>query len=140
MVGSLVENIYIDTYFNYNCGTQALIYDCVCPPQQDSGAIDWGDSEAAPIDIEIVDAGSDCNSCSCLSQAQLLPFFCLLKPRVCLLPGPEGVARGDDALSVLENPQSRNQFIDELMEVSWSSSVDYFLIFFGILVQKQAFR
>nr|XP_040032840.1 CDK5 regulatory subunit-associated protein 3 isoform X2 [Gasterosteus aculeatus aculeatus] len=87
------------------------------PSFDDSGAIDWGDSEAAPIDIEIVDAGSDCNSCSCLSQAQLLPFFCLLKPRVCLLPGPEGVARGDDALSVLENPQSRNQFIDELMEL-----------------------
>ncbi|XP_040032842.2 CDK5 regulatory subunit-associated protein 3 isoform X2 [Gasterosteus aculeatus] len=60
------------------------------PSFDDSGAIDWGDSEAAPIDIEIVDAGSDC---------------------------PEGVARGDDALSVLENPQSRNQFIDELMEL-----------------------
>ncbi|KAL6094509.1 cdk5rap3 [Pungitius sinensis] len=58
--------------------------------EQDSGAIDWGDSEAAPIEIEIVDAGSDC---------------------------PEGVARGEDALSVLENPQSRSQFIDELMEL-----------------------
>ncbi|XP_037320378.1 CDK5 regulatory subunit-associated protein 3 isoform X2 [Pungitius pungitius] len=60
------------------------------PSFEDSGAIDWGDSEAAPIEIEIVDAGSDC---------------------------PEGVARGEDALSVLENPQSRSQFIDELMEL-----------------------
>uniref|UniRef100_A0A3B3XVJ1 CDK5 regulatory subunit associated protein 3 n=1 Tax=Poecilia mexicana TaxID=48701 RepID=A0A3B3XVJ1_9TELE len=30
---------------------------------------------------------------------------------------PEGVARGDDALSILENSQSRSQFIDELMEL-----------------------
>lgn len=35
----------------------------VCLPRQDTGAggIDWGDSEAAPIEIEIVDAGTDCN-------------------------------------------------------------------------------
>lgn len=35
----------------------------VCPPRQDAGAaaaIDWGDSEAAPIEIEIVDTGTDC--------------------------------------------------------------------------------
>ncbi|XP_076007771.1 CDK5 regulatory subunit-associated protein 3 [Genypterus blacodes] len=55
-----------------------------------AGAIDWGDSEAAPIEIEIVDAGTDC---------------------------PEGVARGEDALTILENSQSRSQFIDELMEL-----------------------
>ncbi|KAM8837628.1 CDK5 regulatory subunit-associated protein 3 isoform 1-T1 [Spinachia spinachia] len=60
------------------------------PSFEDSGAVDWGNSEAAPIEIEILDAGSDC---------------------------PEGVARGEDALSVLENPQSRSQFIDELMEL-----------------------
>ncbi|XP_068439432.1 CDK5 regulatory subunit-associated protein 3 [Clinocottus analis] len=60
------------------------------PSSEDAGGIDWGDSEAAPIEIEIVDAGADC---------------------------PEGVARGEDALSVLENSQSRGQFIDELMEL-----------------------
>lgn len=62
------------------------------PSSEDSGAggIDWGDSEPAPIEIEIVDAGTDC---------------------------PEGVARGEDALSILENSQSRGQFIDELMEL-----------------------
>lgn len=32
-------------------------------------------------------------------------------------PGPEGVARGEDALSILETPQTRSQYIDELMEV-----------------------
>ncbi|XP_022050258.1 CDK5 regulatory subunit-associated protein 3 [Acanthochromis polyacanthus] len=55
-----------------------------------AGGIDWGDGEPAPIEIEIVDVGTDC---------------------------PDGVARGEDALSVLENPQSRSQFIDELMEL-----------------------
>lgn len=54
------------------------------------GGIDWGDGEPAPIQIEVVDAGTDC---------------------------PDGVARGEDALSVLENSQSRSQFIDELMEL-----------------------
>ncbi|KAK2820703.1 hypothetical protein Q5P01_023662 [Channa striata] len=60
------------------------------PNSEDTGAggIDWGDSEAAPI--EILDAGTDC---------------------------PEGVARGEDALTILENSQSRSQFIDELMEL-----------------------
>ncbi|XP_073346202.1 CDK5 regulatory subunit-associated protein 3 isoform X1 [Pagrus major] len=60
------------------------------PGSEDAGGIDWGDSEASPIEIEIVDAGTDC---------------------------PEGVARGEDALSILENSQSRSQFIDELMEL-----------------------
>ena len=39
---------------------------------------------------------------------------------LCSYLGPEGVARGEDALTILENPQSRNQFIDELMEVNIS--------------------
>ncbi|CAL9699491.1 unnamed protein product [Knipowitschia caucasica] len=56
----------------------------------DAGDIDWGDSGTAPIEIEVVDAGTNC---------------------------PDGVARGEDSLSILENPQSRNQFIDELMEL-----------------------
>lgn len=62
------------------------------PSSEDAAAagIDWGDSEAAPIEIEIVDAGTDC---------------------------PDGVARGEDALTTLENSLSRSQFIDELMEL-----------------------
>uniref|UniRef100_A0A7N8YJG6 CDK5 regulatory subunit associated protein 3 n=1 Tax=Mastacembelus armatus TaxID=205130 RepID=A0A7N8YJG6_9TELE len=56
----------------------------------DASGIDWGDNAAAPIEIEIVDAGTDC---------------------------PDGVARGEDALTILENSQSRSQFIDELMEL-----------------------
>ena len=36
----------------------------VCLALQDTGAggIDWGDSEVAPIEIEIVDAGTDCKN------------------------------------------------------------------------------
>ncbi|KAM9425289.1 CDK5 regulatory subunit-associated protein 3 [Pholidichthys leucotaenia] len=60
------------------------------PNTEDTGGIDWGDSEATPVEIEVVDMGTDC---------------------------PEGVARGDDALTVLENAQSRSLFIDELMEL-----------------------
>ncbi|XP_077359467.1 CDK5 regulatory subunit-associated protein 3 [Festucalex cinctus] len=60
--------------------------------------IDWGisvepspeDGDVAPVEIEVVQAGTDC---------------------------PEGVAKGNDALSVLENAQSRGQFVDELMEL-----------------------
>lgn len=57
---------------------------------EDAGGIDWGDNGATPIEIEIVDTGTDC---------------------------PEGVARGEDALTILENSTSRSQFIDELMEL-----------------------
>ncbi|XP_019743373.1 CDK5 regulatory subunit-associated protein 3 isoform X2 [Hippocampus comes] len=52
--------------------------------------IDWGDADVAPVEIEIVQAGTHC---------------------------PEGVAKGNDALSLLENAKSRSQFIDELMEL-----------------------
>lgn len=40
------------------------------------------------------------------------------------LTAPEGVARGSDALTLLEYPETRNQFIDELMEVLPSGRCD----------------
>lgn len=55
-----------------------------------AGDIDWGDIESAPVEIEVVDVGTDC---------------------------PDGVARGEDALSLLENSETRGQFINELMEL-----------------------
>nr|XP_057924425.1 CDK5 regulatory subunit-associated protein 3 isoform X1 [Doryrhamphus excisus] len=59
--------------------------------EQDAGGeIDWGDGDPAPVEIEVVQAGTDC---------------------------PEGTARGEDALSILENAHSRGQFIDELVEL-----------------------
>ncbi|KAJ8264660.1 hypothetical protein GJAV_G00152230 [Gymnothorax javanicus] len=62
------------------------------PSAEEAGSdgIDWGTDDASPVGIEVVDMGTDC---------------------------PEGVARGEDALSLLENPQTRGQFIDELMEL-----------------------
>nr|KAF6455270.1 CDK5 regulatory subunit associated protein 3 [Rousettus aegyptiacus] len=50
--------------------------------------IDWGD-DAAALQITVLEAGTQ---------------------------APEGVARGSDALTLLEYPETRNQFIDELME------------------------
>lgn len=102
-------------------------------PKQVNGAggIDWGDGEAAAVEIEIVDAGTDCKYISRFphhassqtyrissfdSHAQWLSIFDC-KRDVSHVKGPEGVARGEDALTILENAQSRSQFIDELMEV-----------------------
>ncbi|NXF25276.1 CK5P3 protein, partial [Rhodinocichla rosea] len=58
-------------------------------PQGDDG-IDWGDGGGQEGTITVVEAGTE---------------------------APEGVARGSDALTLLENPETRNQFIDELMEL-----------------------
>uniref|UniRef100_A0A8B9YA50 CDK5 regulatory subunit associated protein 3 n=1 Tax=Bos mutus grunniens TaxID=30521 RepID=A0A8B9YA50_BOSMU len=51
--------------------------------------IDWGD-DATALQITVLEAGTQ---------------------------APEGVARGPDALTLLEYPETRNQFIDELMEL-----------------------
>nr|XP_021401165.1 CDK5 regulatory subunit-associated protein 3 [Lonchura striata domestica] len=58
-------------------------------PQGDDG-IDWGDGEGQEGTITVLEAGTE---------------------------APEDVARGSDALTLLENPETRNQFIDELMEL-----------------------
>ncbi|XP_025910176.1 CDK5 regulatory subunit-associated protein 3 [Nothoprocta perdicaria] len=58
-------------------------------PQQDDG-IDWGDGEDDGVQITVLEAGTEV---------------------------PEGVACGSDALTLLENPETRSQFIDELMEL-----------------------
>lgn len=52
--------------------------------------IDWGDTSDAAMQITVVEAGTQ---------------------------APDGVARGPDALSLLEYPETRSQFIDELMEL-----------------------
>ncbi|KAJ8785254.1 hypothetical protein J1605_007364 [Eschrichtius robustus] len=51
--------------------------------------VDWGD-DAAALQITVLEAGTQ---------------------------APKGVARGPDALTLLEYPETRNQFIDELMEL-----------------------
>uniref|UniRef100_A0A8C3KHY2 CDK5 regulatory subunit associated protein 3 n=1 Tax=Calidris pygmaea TaxID=425635 RepID=A0A8C3KHY2_9CHAR len=57
--------------------------------QQDDG-IDWGDGESEEVQITVLEAGTEV---------------------------PEGVACGSDALTLLENTETRSQFIDELMEL-----------------------
>ncbi|EHB14180.1 CDK5 regulatory subunit-associated protein 3 [Heterocephalus glaber] len=52
--------------------------------------VDWGDADPVALQITVLEAGTQ---------------------------APEGVARGPDALSLLEFPETRNQFIDELMEL-----------------------
>ncbi|NXG69593.1 CK5P3 protein, partial [Baryphthengus martii] len=58
-------------------------------PQQGDG-IDWGDGESEEVQITVLEAGTEV---------------------------PEGVACGSDALTLLENTETRSQFIDELMEL-----------------------
>ncbi|NXE30767.1 CK5P3 protein, partial [Ardeotis kori] len=58
-------------------------------PQQGDG-IDWGGGEGEEVQITVLEAGTE---------------------------APEGVACGSDALTLLENPETRSQFIDELMEL-----------------------
>lgn len=55
-----------------------------------SDEINWGDMAATDLEITVLETGNQ---------------------------APEGVARGPDALSLLEYPETRNQFIDELMEL-----------------------
>ncbi|NXH23312.1 CK5P3 protein, partial [Bucco capensis] len=59
------------------------------PEPKDDG-IDWGDGESEEVQIIVLGAGTEV---------------------------PEGVACGSDALTLLENTQTRSQFIDELMEL-----------------------
>ncbi|XP_027527846.1 CDK5 regulatory subunit-associated protein 3-like, partial [Neopelma chrysocephalum] len=58
---------------------------------QQEGGIDWGDGGDEEVQITVLEDGAEVPE--------------------------EGVARGSDALTVLENPETRNQFIDELMEL-----------------------
>ncbi|XP_066837946.1 CDK5 regulatory subunit-associated protein 3 isoform X2 [Anser cygnoides] len=59
------------------------------PSPQDDG-IDWGDGESDGAQISVLEAGTEV---------------------------PDGVARGSEALTLLEHAETRNQFIDELMEL-----------------------
>ncbi|NWT56316.1 CK5P3 protein, partial [Erythrocercus mccallii] len=61
------------------------------PSAQGDDGIDWGDGEEGQEGtIAVLEAGTE---------------------------APEDVARGSDALTLLENTETRNQFIDELMEL-----------------------
>uniref|UniRef100_A0A673BPU5 CDK5 regulatory subunit associated protein 3 n=1 Tax=Sphaeramia orbicularis TaxID=375764 RepID=A0A673BPU5_9TELE len=81
--------------------------------------IDWGDfgtGKETDCGIKVED-GIDWGI-SLEPGTEVTQLKCVFtKKHVHFLVGPEGVARGEDALSILENSQSRSQFIDELMEL-----------------------
>ncbi|NXS84609.1 CK5P3 protein, partial [Erpornis zantholeuca] len=84
-------------------------------PQGDDG-IDWGDGEKGSITVEPgPQVGRGYRAGPLLAHPGVIP---LPPPFGGPTPAaPEGVARGSDALTLLENPETRNQFIDELMEL-----------------------
>ncbi|NXW11937.1 CK5P3 protein, partial [Fregetta grallaria] len=55
--------------------------------------------------------------CHCLSRGDPFPAASLPRSPPARPPVPEGVACGSDALTLLENTETRSQFIDELMEL-----------------------
>uniref|UniRef100_A0A8K9XTB6 CDK5 regulatory subunit associated protein 3 n=1 Tax=Oncorhynchus mykiss TaxID=8022 RepID=A0A8K9XTB6_ONCMY len=82
--------------------------------------IDWGDlgcgtgAEGTQDVITVEDGGVDWGiSLEPGSEVRVKRTYILFFIHFC----PEGVARGEDALSILETPQTRSQYIDELMEL-----------------------
>lgn len=41
--------------------TGNIVIQPLCLHLQDTGGIDWGDSGTTPIEIEVVETGTDCN-------------------------------------------------------------------------------
>ncbi|XP_041029608.1 CDK5 regulatory subunit-associated protein 3 isoform X1 [Carcharodon carcharias] len=58
--------------------------------EQGADVIDWGENASATVEIDVME-----------SEAE----------------GDDGVAKGNDALTILENTETRNQFVNELMEL-----------------------
>ncbi|NXH54948.1 CK5P3 protein, partial [Rhabdornis inornatus] len=95
-------------------------------PQGDDG-IDWGDGGGQEGTITVVEAGTEGGFGSGQGFGALARGFWVpwgdpelasgSQPTLPSPPAPEGVARGSDALTLLENAETRNQFIDELMEL-----------------------
>nr|XP_008539657.1 PREDICTED: CDK5 regulatory subunit-associated protein 3 [Equus przewalskii] len=132
------------TVYEWRTGTEPSVVErphLEEPPEQvEEDAIDWGDfgvemaSEGADASISAQPAGIDWGvSLESDSQVRMpsrsirgLPAIAASAIRKVLsqitvleagTQAPEGVARGPDALTLLEYPETRNQFIDELMEL-----------------------
>uniref|UniRef100_A0A2I2YVM8 CDK5 regulatory subunit associated protein 3 n=1 Tax=Gorilla gorilla gorilla TaxID=9595 RepID=A0A2I2YVM8_GORGO len=117
------------TVYEWRTGTEPSVVERPhleeLPEQVAEDAIDWGDfgveavsegtdsgisAEAAGIDWGIFPE-SDSKGLFLLQSSDPLSLLCLF------LAAPEGVARGPDALTLLEYTETRNQFLDELMEL-----------------------
>ncbi|XP_067397233.1 CDK5 regulatory subunit-associated protein 3 isoform X2 [Emydura macquarii macquarii] len=129
------------TVYEWRTGVEPSMVVCPqaeeVPDQQDEEAIDWGDfgveSAPAPVGVDYDISTEDG------AQAGEIDWGISLEPdpqgastdgtdwsggdpvQITVLEAgiqvPDGVARGPDALTLLANPETRNQFIDELMEL-----------------------
>uniref|UniRef100_A0A7N5ZWF4 CDK5 regulatory subunit associated protein 3 n=1 Tax=Anabas testudineus TaxID=64144 RepID=A0A7N5ZWF4_ANATE len=113
------------TFYEWRTGTvptvvERPIAEDACPETLTEGMIDWGDfgkgTDAQGFSSGItVEDGIDWGIS--LEPNAEADEMCVCLRRLYHFVGPEGVAKGEDALSILENSQSRSQFIDELMEL-----------------------
>ncbi|XP_041433980.1 CDK5 regulatory subunit-associated protein 3 isoform X2 [Xenopus laevis] len=112
------------------------------PPCPEEGEINWGDFEVQPSTTAEIEAGPDSMATGDIDWGiSLEPEAAEVgginwdageepTAMITLLEtGTDGVARGSDALSVLESTDTRNQFVDELMELElflcqWQQSMD----------------
>uniref|UniRef100_A0A672UCE3 CDK5 regulatory subunit associated protein 3 n=1 Tax=Strigops habroptila TaxID=2489341 RepID=A0A672UCE3_STRHB len=92
------------------------------PEQPKEDTIDWGDFTLEPATV------GDGAAADGAAQSEEIDWGITIQPSPQVLPWgdamgqagvwvPEGVACGPDALTLLENTETRSQFIDELMEL-----------------------
>ncbi|XP_036735657.2 CDK5 regulatory subunit-associated protein 3 isoform X1 [Manis pentadactyla] len=122
------------TVYEWRTGTEPSVVErpgLEEPPEQVEDAIDWGDfgvelaSEGTGSGISAQAAGIDwgisLESDSKEAGGDGIDWGDTAAFQITVLEAgtqaPEGVARGSDALTLLEYPETRNQFIDELMEL-----------------------
>ncbi|KAK2505545.1 hypothetical protein MC885_019909 [Smutsia gigantea] len=122
------------TVYEWRTGTEPSVVErpgLEEPPEQVEDAIDWGDfgvelaSEGTDSGISAQAAGIDwgisLESDSKESGGDGIDWGDTADLQITVVEAgtqaPEGVARGPDALTLLEYPETRNQFIDELMEL-----------------------
>ncbi|XP_017515067.3 CDK5 regulatory subunit-associated protein 3 isoform X1 [Manis javanica] len=122
------------TVYEWRTGTEPSVVErpgLEEPPEQVEDAIDWGDfgvelaSESTGSGISAQAAGIDwgisLESDSKEAGGDGIDWEDTAALQITVLEAgtqaPEGVARGPDALTLLEYPETRNQFIDELMEL-----------------------
>uniref|UniRef100_A0AAZ3QIA9 CDK5 regulatory subunit associated protein 3 n=1 Tax=Oncorhynchus tshawytscha TaxID=74940 RepID=A0AAZ3QIA9_ONCTS len=108
------------TFYEWRTGKAPAVIERPVMEEAPPDTIDWGDlgcgtgTEGTQDMITVEDGGVDWGiSLEPGSEVRVKRTYILFFIHFC----PEGVARGEDALSILETPQTRSQYIDELMEL-----------------------
>uniref|UniRef100_A0A8C7FJ84 CDK5 regulatory subunit associated protein 3 n=1 Tax=Oncorhynchus kisutch TaxID=8019 RepID=A0A8C7FJ84_ONCKI len=108
------------TFYEWRTGKAPAVIERPVMEEAPPDTIDWGDlgcgtgAEGTQDVITVEDGGVDWGiSLEPGSEVRVKRTYILFFIHFC----PEGVARGEDALSILETPQTRSQYIDELMEL-----------------------